>query len=136
VWFLCADRRFLKRALRRPDSFDTVLTAHLKLSARHVRRLFEQHVGCTFAVYLRALRIEAAQDLLQDGSVDIKEVSWRIGYRSPSRFSKEFRMLVGYTPTRYQDLVITPKSNRRDVPAISRQVDSNGRFAIAMAGLR
>jgi AraC-like DNA-binding protein len=50
--------------------------------------------------YQKQLRLQAARNLLLGGDVDATTAAYRVGYESPSQFSREYRRLFGAPPMR------------------------------------
>ncbi len=48
--------------------------------------------------YQKHLRLQEARRLLLDGSLDAATAGYRVGYQSPSQFSREYRRLFGAPP--------------------------------------
>jgi transcriptional regulator GlxA family with amidase domain len=74
----------------------------IHVSERHLRRLFETYTGTNFRVYLRRMRARAAETLLVTTAYDIKTIAWKVGYKDASHFSRDFRKIVGCTPSGYR----------------------------------
>jgi AraC-like DNA-binding protein len=45
-------------------------------------------------------RIACAERMLRDPAVEIKTIGYKVGFKSPSYFSRLFRRKTGITPTR------------------------------------
>lgn len=88
------------------------LSSRLRLSPRHLGRLFLQQTGVSFHRYLRTVRLTKAADLLRALSLSVKEVSAAVGYSSVSNFSRDFSSTAGLSPARYREhrMAITPDS--------------------------
>lgn len=71
------------------------------VSPAYLSRLFGDHLGSTFVGYLTMLRMEKAEKLIRDHRLNIKEVSFRVGYQDPNYFSKIFHKVVGTSPSLY-----------------------------------
>ncbi|MFG6447082.1 helix-turn-helix domain-containing protein [Roseateles sp. BYS180W] len=70
------------------------------VSVSALLRLFHKELGCTPAAYIRAQRLEAAQQELRSGQArSIKALAARWGFQSPSRFSQAYRARFGVLPT-------------------------------------
>ena len=46
--------------------------------------------------------MEKAKELLADISVNVKDISQRVGYRDSNYFAKVFKRIVGVTPSEYR----------------------------------
>ncbi len=73
------------------------------LSRRQLTRRMKDAMGTTPAAYIRARRIEQAEELLADGPETIAGVAEAVGFASPSAFSKAFREHAGAPPSVYAE---------------------------------
>jgi len=80
----------------------TALAARSYLSRSHLSHLFKQQTGRSVRVYLAALRIHHAKELLRQERIAIAEVSEDVGFSEPGRFTKVFRQFEGISPSRYR----------------------------------
>ncbi len=80
------------------------LAEHLQLSPSYVSSLFKSELGKTFVDYLTDVRMLRAISLIKQGTVEVKELSTRVGYRYPSYFSKMFKQYTGYTVSDFKRL--------------------------------
>ena len=56
----------------------------------------------TFRSHLTRVRMNAAAELLARGSLTVREVAQRVGYRQPAQFAKAFRRHHGLSPSTYR----------------------------------
>lgn len=75
------------------------LAASLHVSNAHLSRLFKTVTGETPSNYLTRIRLQRAEELLQNDQLTIKEVANRVGYLDPLYFSKLFKKHFGRTPS-------------------------------------
>lgn len=68
--------------------------------------LFKQYMGCTLIQYLTKARIEQAKMLMRDQSMNILEISGKVGYDSLSHFIKIFHAHTGLTPKQYRKQIL------------------------------
>lgn len=71
-------------------------------SRRQLQRVIAECGGTTFGQLLARARMAAAERLLHDESIPVKEVANRVGYRQPAQFAKSFRLRYGATPREYR----------------------------------
>lgn len=64
-----------------------------------LKRGFRQLFGTTVFGFLRQIRMEHARLLLEDGCMNVKEISWAVGYNDPGRFSDAFKRQYGLRPS-------------------------------------
>ena len=88
---------FMRRNFRRKLTADEV-AARVFISRSRLLHLFPLQCGVTYAQYLNRLRIEEACRLLRRNDIPLDAVAFRLGYRSQSHFSANFRKAVGATP--------------------------------------
>lgn len=77
-----------------------LLSESLGLGKRTFARIVEHSLGITGKVWLRQIRIVAALHLLREGD-KIENTARKLGFRHPSDFTREFRILVGVLPSDY-----------------------------------
>ncbi|WP_406300237.1 helix-turn-helix domain-containing protein [Embleya sp. NBC_00888] len=70
-------------------------------SPRHLTRLFHERVGSTPAVYVEAVRIEAAQSLLAAGAT-VTAAATHSGLGSDESLRRAFLRRLGVTPSTYR----------------------------------
>ncbi|WP_069161457.1 GlxA family transcriptional regulator [Nocardia altamirensis] len=72
------------------------------LSERHLSRLFQQEIGMTPAQYVKQVRVEAAQALLEAGDQPIATVARRSGFGSEETLRRTFLEALSTTPSDYR----------------------------------
>ncbi|TCN20344.1 transcriptional regulator GlxA family with amidase domain [Sinorhizobium americanum] len=70
------------------------------LSSRQLQRLFNEQLGEPIMQFYRRMRLEKANDLLQQSTLPITEVAIAAGFSSLSHFSRAFREQFDVTPRR------------------------------------
>ena len=71
------------------------------LSATSLKNIFKLQTGMGVMEYYQQQRVNRARRMLRDGSYNITEVAERMGYSSIHAFSRQFRRLMGMSPTEY-----------------------------------
>jgi AraC family transcriptional regulator of arabinose operon len=64
------------------------LAAEAGVSREHFTRLFSQKTGLPPALFLRELRLDAAEAMMKNGGVALKEAALRCGFASPRALSR------------------------------------------------
>lgn len=84
-----------------PEDFvlSKYLTEHYPYDYSHISRMFSRYEEGTIENYFIGVRIEKAKELLLRKELQIREVAFRLGYASPAHFSRQFKKLVGRTPS-------------------------------------
>lgn len=75
------------------------LADRLGVTARHLRRLFVQHLGATPREVARTRRVHFARKLLDETALSISQVALSAGYGSVRRFNNDIRRTYSRTPT-------------------------------------
>ncbi|MCD8189915.1 MAG: response regulator [Clostridiales bacterium] len=70
-------------------------------SPNYLSQLFSQNGESSFVEFVTAARISAAKELMATTDLRIYEISDRVGFESPSYFSKVFKKLEGVSPRDY-----------------------------------
>lgn len=70
--------------------------AHMSPSTLHQR--FKQHTTLSPLQYQKQLRLQHARRLMLGDGLDAADAAHRVGYESPSQFSREYRRLFGTPP--------------------------------------
>ena len=76
----------------------------LASSPRQVQRAYEQFGEITFQEDLLARRMAAAAELLvEQRAIAVRDVARLVGYRQPPHFSRAFRRRYGVPPARFRE---------------------------------
>jgi len=80
------------------DATEDALAARLGVSARHLRRLFDVHVGATPAEVARSRRAHLARRLLDDTDLPLAKVGTAAGFNSVRQFNRVMKDVFQFTP--------------------------------------
>lgn len=75
------------------------LAARLGVSARHLRRLFAEHVGTTPDALARSRRTHFARRLLDDTDLPVIEIAWAAGFGSLRQLNRACQEIFRAPPT-------------------------------------
>lgn len=75
---------------------DLAETANLSVSSFH--RKFKEMTAMSPIQFQKQLRLQEARRLLFTESTDAADIAFRIGYESPSQFSREYSRMFGFPP--------------------------------------
>ena len=78
------------------------IAEHVCLSTSHFSRLFRSTTGFSPHEYIMLHRIDEAKALLQSTSLSVKEIAFRVGYRSEVNFIIAFTDKTGLSPTQFR----------------------------------
>lgn len=76
------------------------LAAYVGVSLRQLQRLFLRYLHCTPSRYYLRIRLSRARELLQQTRLNLVEISSLTGFVSNSHFSKSYKEIHGYPPSR------------------------------------
>ena len=93
---------FLEENYDNPELKFEDVERHFKFSRTYGYRLFRIHLGESFSVRLRNVRLAKAEEALKNTSASISEVAYLCGFASLSTFSKVFKAKIGRNPTTYR----------------------------------
>ena len=74
----------------------------LATSRRQLQRAFAEAGRTSFRTHLAEVRMRRALDLLREGSLPVREVAGRVGYRQAAQFAKTFRRHHGRPPSSFR----------------------------------
>ena len=72
------------------------------LSESHFRRTFEESMHMKPVEYVNLVRIDKACEYISAGGHSMEEVSFMVGYQTPSTFNRNFKLLTGTTPLKWK----------------------------------
>ena len=88
------------RNMKQPPSL-MELARHVGLNDFKLKIGFRQVFGKTAFGFLHEHRMERSRQLLEDGKMNVKEVSYAVGYMDSGRFSDAFKKQFGVRPSIY-----------------------------------
>ncbi|MEC0128203.1 AraC family transcriptional regulator [Paenibacillus pabuli] len=74
------------------------LAAHVSMSPTTFHKQFKQITAMTPLQYQKTIRLQTARRLLLTEGLDAATAGFRVGYESPSQFSREYARLFGRPP--------------------------------------
>lgn len=85
------------------SSLTTVeFSQELNMSYSSFRRAFKEYTGLAPNQYLMHLKIDRAKSMLSSSSESIKEIAFKLGFESPSYFSKIFKTKTSVSPEEFR----------------------------------
>lgn len=79
-----------------------------------ISKIFSHKTGITLEKYIILLKIEKAKEMILDGSYNLSEISYQLGYSSVQYLSRQFKQTTGKTFSEFKELehpAITPLEN-------------------------
>jgi AraC-like DNA-binding protein/TolB-like protein len=68
------------------------------LSRSQIHRRLKSISNKSVSQFIREVRLEKAKEFLEEGTLSVSEIAWKVGFGSPSYFIKSFHDLFGYPP--------------------------------------
>lgn len=103
------DVAFMKQALEvmeknlSCESFDVDQFAkEMNMSRSNLHLRMKNVFGGTTTAFIRRIRIEKAMEYMQEGKLNISEISYAVGFSSATYFATAFKQLTGTTPTEWK----------------------------------
>ena len=81
------------------------LAKQLNLSSSYLSSLFKQKVGRSISEYVRLVRLEKVKEMISEGKYTIAQISYIMGYCSPTYLSTEFRREFDMSPKEYAKMI-------------------------------
>lgn len=94
-----------------PDLSMAMVADHVMLSYSHFSMLFRKETKQPFPAYLLKYRVAKAKILLQDPSMKITDVGYKVGFNYPQQFSRDFKKITGVYPSQYVKNHFKPEDN-------------------------
>ena len=79
------------------------LASDAKIDRKQLEAGFKFLFESTIKKYQTLRKMEASQELLDDGRHTISEIAYKCGYDLPNSYSKAFKKIYGQTPTEFQN---------------------------------
>lgn len=84
------------------------IARRLNIPARHLSEVVNQKLDGSFPQYLNSYRVEKAKSLLsQSDKFSVTDVMFNAGFNTKSSFNKEFKRIVGISPSAYRNKLST-----------------------------
>lgn len=100
--FLQKLRTLIEAHLAQPDLSVEAISRMMGMSYTVVHRKVTALTGRSLTLYVRAVRLQKARDLLADPALGIAEVAYGTGFNDPKFFSRVFSEEYGMTPTTFR----------------------------------
>ncbi len=89
--------------LQNPDFNVEMLTEEVGISRAHLHRKMKEITGISTSDFIRNLRLEQAAKLLKEGSINVTQVAYSVGFNNRAHFSTAFKKHFGMNPTEYYE---------------------------------
>ncbi|MDD3253961.1 MAG: response regulator [Lachnospiraceae bacterium] len=83
------------------------LARTMNYSEAYFCKLFKQFFGQNFTSYLTEYRVREAKKMLEQPTVNVKDVGKAVGYGDGNYFAKVFKRMTGQSPSEYRQEIFT-----------------------------
>nr|WP_276598339.1 ATP-binding protein [Flavobacterium azizsancarii] len=90
---------FINENISEPELSVELLSSKIFLSRSQLYRKIKTLTGVSVNEFIRNVRLEKAKQLIEKGNNNINEISYKVGFTSPSYFTKCYKIKYGYLPT-------------------------------------
>lgn len=90
------------------------IAAALFMNKNYIAHVFKDETGYSLMSYVISLRINRAKILLSSTDKSITDVAFECGYSDFNYFSKQFKKLIGITPSQFRKAAAQDKNNKID----------------------
>lgn len=118
VYRIAAVIERLRRTYDQPVRIeDLAHDAHMSMSSLHTH--FRALTTMSPLQYVKVLRLQAARNLILTEQADVSTAGARVGYRSRSQFSREYRRFFGASPSKH----VATLHNASALPRMSTSIN-------------
>lgn len=97
--FIQKTLNFIHENINESDLSVEVLASKVFLSRSQLYRKIKTLTGVSVNEFIRNVRLEKAREMIQLGNSNINEISYKVGFASPSYFTKCYKTKYGHLPT-------------------------------------
>ncbi|WDF66014.1 hybrid sensor histidine kinase/response regulator transcription factor [Flavobacterium sp. KACC 22763] len=90
---------FINENISEPELTVELLSSKIFLSRSQLYRKIKTLTGVSVNEFIRNVRLEKAKQLIEQGNNNINEISFKVGFTSPSYFAKCYKIKYGHLPT-------------------------------------
>lgn len=94
--------RIIEDNISDPDLNVNLLCEKAEINSKQLYRLIKKYIGLTPLDYIRQVRLQKAAMLISQHRFTIAEISYMVGFKTPSYFAKCFQNQFGVKPSMYQ----------------------------------
>ncbi|MDL2318812.1 helix-turn-helix domain-containing protein [Eubacteriales bacterium OttesenSCG-928-A19] len=96
----------------RPDLSLEMTAGALGFSRSYLSRVFSDRMQMTFVEYVHRTRVDEACVLLKDGNLPVIQIARQVGYQDLHTFLRNFKKIMGMTPTQLRETSLREASLR------------------------
>ena len=85
-------------------SISNFLGKEFKKDYSSISRLFSEVEGITIEQFFILQKVEKIKEFLTYGEMNLKEISYQLGYSSPAHLSAQFKKVIGLSPREFKNI--------------------------------
>jgi YesN/AraC family two-component response regulator len=101
--FIAKLQQILEKEMANPDFSSTDFALEIGMSRMQLHRKLKSLLGVSSTEFLRNERLKAASNIIKNGTENISDVAYAVGFNNISYFSKCFKEMFGCSPTEYSE---------------------------------
>lgn len=83
-------------------NYSVYIAEHMHYDYTYLANIFSEVKGITIEHYIIAQKIERVKELLEEGELNLTEISYKMHYSSVAHLSNQFKKVTGLTPSAYR----------------------------------
>lgn len=91
------------------QSLTQVIAGRLNKDYAYLSRLFSEFEGITIEKYIIQQKIEKVKELMEYGELNLNEIAYQMGYSSSAHLSTQFKLVTGFTPSKYKSSALNDR---------------------------
>lgn len=110
------------------------LAEAMNMSRSNLLRKIKKHTGASVSQFIRQIRLEEADKLLQETQLTVSEISHQVGFSNTSYFIKCYREDFGFPPGEARKIIEEESKNQLDLEFPYEEEPSNSKSFFQMHG--
>lgn len=93
---------YVEKHIESTDLSVEAMSEELGMSRVHLYKKLVSLTGSTPSEFIRNIKMHRAAELLREGTLNVSEVAYKVGFNSPRYFSKYFKETFGVMPSQFR----------------------------------